>query len=48
MAERLDSKDNPKLGGFQSQLEAYCVCSHTEESWYNETVCLDNNILYYN
>ena len=40
MAERYDSKSNAKLGGFQSQLEASYVSSHTEELWYKETVCL--------
>ena len=29
-----------KSAGFQSQLEASRVFSHTEEYWYNETVCL--------
>ena len=38
--ERYDTKSNVKLGGFQSQLEVSCVSSHTEELWYNETVCL--------
>ena len=31
MAERLDTKSNVKLGGFQSQLEASCVSSHPGE-----------------
>ena len=31
---------NVKLGGFQSQLETSNMCSHTEELWYKETVCL--------
>ena len=40
LAERYDTKSNVKLSGFQSQLLASCVSSHTEELWYNETVCL--------
>ena len=40
MTERLDTMSSVKLGGFRSQLEASCVSSHTEELWYNETVCL--------
>ena len=40
MAERLDTMSGVKLGGSQSQLEASYVSSHTEELWYNETVCL--------
>ena len=28
-----------KLGGFRSQLETPCMSSHTEELWYNKTVC---------
>ena len=39
MAEWFDTKSNVKLGRFQSQLEASCVSSHTDELWYNETVC---------
>ena len=31
---------NVKFGGFRSQLQVSCVSSHTEELWYNETVCL--------
>ena len=31
---------NVNLGGFQSQFEASYESSHTEELWYNETVCL--------
>ena len=33
MAERYDTKSNIKLGGFQSQLEASYMTSHTEELW---------------
>ena len=40
LAERSDSKDNVKLGGFRSQLQASNLSSHTEELWYNETDCL--------
>ena len=40
LAERKDIKSNVKLVGIQSQLEASSVSSHTEELWYNETVCL--------
>ena len=39
LAERYDTKSNVKLGGFRSQLHASYVSSHTEELWYNETVC---------
>ena len=40
MAERLNTMSIINLVGFRSQLEASCVSSHTEELWYNETVCL--------
>ena len=40
MAEQLNAMSSVKLGGFQSQLEAFCVSTHPEELWYNETVCL--------
>ena len=40
LAEWSDTKSNVKLGGFWSQLQASYVSSHTEELWYNETVCL--------
>ena len=39
-AERYDTTSNEKLGGFRTQLQASYVSSHTEELWYNETVCL--------
>ena len=39
LTEWYDTKSNIKLGGFQSQLQASYVSSHTEELWYNETVC---------
>ena len=39
LAEQSDTKSNVKLGGFQSQLQASYVSSHSEELWYNETVC---------
>ena len=35
-----DTKCNVKLGGFRSQLQASYVSNHTEELWYNKTVCL--------
>ena len=40
LAERYDTKSKVKLGGFQPELKASCVSSHTDELWYNETVCL--------
>ena len=40
LAERYATKSNEKLGGFWSQLQAFYVSSHTEELWYNKTVCL--------
>ena len=40
MVEWLDTMSSLKLGGFRSQFESYHVSSHTEELWYNETVCL--------
>ena len=40
LAERYDTKSNVKLGGFQSQLQAYYMSSYSEEMWYNETVSL--------
>ena len=40
VAEGYDTKSTLNLGGFQSQLEESYVSSHTEELWYNETVCL--------
>ena len=47
LAERSDSKSNVKLGGFRSQLQLSYVSSHTEESWYNESVCLWMTIYIY-
>ena len=40
VAEQYDTKSNVKLGWFRSQRESSNVSSHTEELWYNETVCL--------
>ena len=40
LTEQYDVKSNIKLGRFRSQLQASYVSSHTEELWYNETVCL--------
>ena len=39
LAERYDTKSNVKLAGFQSQIQAFYVSSHTEDLRYNETVC---------
>ena len=47
LAERYDTKSNVKLGGFQSQLHVSYMSSHTEELWYNETVCLGMTIYIY-
>ena len=47
LPERSDTKSNVKLGGFRSQLPACYVSSHTEELWYNETVCLWMTIYIY-
>ena len=43
----LSGKSDVKLAGFISQLETSYVSNHTEESWYNETVCLRMNIYIY-
>ena len=40
LAERSDTKSNVKLGWGLSQLQASYMSSHSEELWYNETVCL--------
>ena len=40
LAERSDTKFNVKLGGFQSQLQASYMSSHTEDLSYNEILCL--------
>ena len=47
LAERSNTKSNVKLGVFRSQLQASYVSSHTEELWYNETVCLWMTIYIY-
>ena len=47
LAERSDTKSNVKLGGFRPQLQAFYVCGHTEELWYNETVNLWMTIYIY-
>ena len=47
LVERFDTKSNVKLGGFRSQLQASYVYIHTEELWYNETVCLSMTIYIY-
>ena len=46
-AERYDNKSNVKLGGFWSQLQTSYLSSHTDELWYNETVCLWMTICIY-
>ena len=38
LAEWYDTKSNVKLGGFQSQLQASYVSSHTEEVWYSKSL----------
>ena len=40
LTEQKDTKSNVKLCEFRSQLQVSYVSSHTEELWYNETVCL--------
>ena len=45
--ERYDIKSNVQLGGFRSQIQAPNVSSHTEELWYNKTVCLWMTIYIY-
>ena len=47
LAERYDTKSNVNLGGFRSQFQASYVSSHTEELWYNKTVCLRMTIYTY-
>ena len=47
LAERSDTKSNVKLSRFRFQLQASYVSSHTEELWYNETVCLWMTIYIY-
>ena len=47
LAEQSDTKSNVKLGEFQSRLQLSNVSSHTEELWYNETVCLWMTIYIY-
>ena len=47
LPEKYDTKPNVKLGGFRSQLQASYVSSHTEQMWYNETVCLWMTIYIY-
>ena len=37
---KVSGKILTKLGRFQAQFEASYLSSHTEEMWYNETVCL--------
>ena len=40
LTKRFDTKSNVKLDRFQSQLHTSYMSSHTEELWYNKTVCL--------
>ena len=47
VAEWYDTKSNVKLGWFRSQLQASYMSSHTEELWYDETVCLWMTIYVY-
>ena len=47
LTERPNTKSKVKLGGFRSQLQVSYVSSHTEELWYNETVCLWMTIYIY-
>ena len=47
LAKWSDTKSNVRLGRFLSQLQASYVSSHTEELWYNETVCLWMTIYIY-
>ena len=47
MPEWLDNMSSVKLGRFRSPLEASCMSSHTEEFWYNETVCLGITNIFY-
>ena len=43
---RYDTESNINLGVFQSQLQVSYVSSHTEELWYNKTVCLWMTYIY--
>ena len=47
MAEWLDAMSSVKFGMFWSPFQASSVSSHTEELWYNETVCLRMTIYIY-
>ena len=38
-AERNNSKFKVKSGGFESQIEVSYMSSHTDDLWYNKTVC---------
>ena len=40
LAEQFEIKSNVKVGRVSTQFQASYVSSHTEELWYNETVCL--------
>ena len=47
LVDQSDTKSNVKLGGFRFQLQASYMSSHTEELWYNKTVCLWMTIYIY-
>ena len=47
LSEWYDTKSSVKLEGFRSQIQASYMSSHTEELWYNETVCLWMTIYIY-
>ena len=47
LAEGYDTKSNVKLVGFRYLLQASYVSNHSEELWYNETVCLWMTIYIY-
>ena len=47
MGEWYDIQSNIKLDRFQSQLEESYMSNHTEQLWYNKTVCLWMTIYIY-
>ena len=47
LAKQCDIKSNVELGRFWSQLQVSYMSSHTEELWYNETVCVWMTIYIY-
>ena len=46
LTEQSDTKSNVKSGGFWSWLQVFYMSSHTEELWYNETVCCGWQYIY--